>query len=156
MKQGEVWASSLSQLMEDIMEPSPIYTTDLEYEKRFLRNFAPEEKLMLTPCSDQTSFDSAISSRAASEISEIRVAIERSLLGGEDQHDGFPPPPPPLQAESLSSLDCLEQLPPPPALLDTTIIIPTKHCHSNSAAKEKSFKTFFEDVWFEEPSYKAA
>ena len=145
------------ELMEDNMEPSPIYTTDLEYEKRFLRNFAPEEKLLLTPCSDQTSFDSAISSRAASEISEIRVAIERSLLGeGDDGLEGFLPPPPPIQAESLTSLDCLEVLPPPPVLLDTTIIIPTKLSHSNSAAKEKSFKTFFEDVWFEEPSYKAA
>ena len=143
------------ELMEDNIEPSPVYTTDLEYEARFLRNFATEEKL-LTPCSDQTSFDSAISSRAASEISEIRLAIERSLLG-EDHQDVLPLPPPPLQADSLTSLDGLEQLPPPPALLDTTIIIPTKLGLTQSAAKEKSFKTFFEDVWFEEEhSYKAA
>ena len=141
------------ELMEDNIEPSPIYTSDLEYEKRFLKNFITEDKL-LTPCSDQTSFDSAISSRAASEISEVRSAIERSLLT-EDHQDGLPLPPPPL-CESLTSLAGLEQLPPPPSLLDTTIIIPAHHSKPDSAVKEKSFKTFFEDVWFEETSYKAA
>ena len=138
------------EVMEDNIEPCPIYTTDLEFEKRFLRNFATEEKL-LTPCSDQTSFDSAISSRAASEISEIRSAIERSL-----RSEDLPLPPPP-HCESLTSLDCPDLLPPPPSsMLDTTLVIPTKYSSGLTPAKEKSFKTFFEDVWFEETSYKAA
>lgn len=162
LKHGAVLCENyrdILEVMEDSIEhniePSPIYTTDIEYEKRFMRNFLTEEKF-LTPCSDQTSFDSAISSRAASEISEIRSAIDRRLLEDNQHNDGLPlPPPPPHHHESLTSLDYLN-LPPPPSVLDTTITIPTKYSHANTPVKEKSFKTFFEDVWFEETSYKAA
>ena len=141
----------------------------------FLSNFL-EEKL-LTPTSENNSLDSgvsSVSSRAASDIAEVRMMTDlkmpASLTHCGYTSDWEEEDLPPLPAPSLTSLHCGEVLPPPPGptqdtLLitptpaqDTLLLIPapaTRTAYWESASKEKTFRTFFEDVWFEESSYNA-
>ena len=111
----------------------------------------------------EASFDSGLSSRAASEISELKTRIMMSEVGevtsDYDDDDALPPPP----CESMTSLHCPDHLPPPPQYHhqspDTLLMIPPVKTDHRSlirdTGKEQSFRTFFEDVWFEESSHQA-
>ena len=139
-----------------------------------------DEKPVLTPTSDQNSFDSGVSSRAASDISELKarlqqtvssrlVATEAAVHSGrgcgytsdleEEEEEDLPP----LPAQSVTSLHCpeAELLPPPPPgvteAAPTLLMIPAgkEAGQRHFRPKEQAFRTFFEDVWFEESSYKA-
>merc|ERR1719468_594848 len=121
-----------------------------------------EEEKLLTPTSENNSFDSGLSSRAASDISEIKtrmmMAPPASLMS---PHSGYTSDfeeeeLPPLPAQSVTSLHCPESLPPPPGTAQNTLLlIPAPRSTREPANKEqhRAFRTFFEDVWFEESSY---
>ena len=143
-----------------------------EYRGNHYNFLEAEEEKLLTPTSENNSFDSGLSSRAASDISEIKTRLmmdlrmpPASLLS---PHSGYTSDfeeedLPPLPAQSLTSLHCPEGLPPPPVpgpAPDTLLLIPApvpRTATRDPANKEqnRAFRTFFEDVWFEESSYNA-
>ena len=112
------------------------------------------------------SFDSGLSSRAASDISEIKTRMMTDLRTPAclmSPHSGYTSDfeeeeLPPLPAQSVTSLHCPDVLPPPPGpAQDTLLLIPAPRSAREPANKEqhRAFRTFFEDVWFEESSYNA-
>lgn len=143
-----------------------------EYRGNHYNFLEAEEEKLLTPTSENNSFDSGLSSRAASDISEIKTRLMMELrmppASLMSPHSGYTSDfeeedLPPLPAQSLTSLHCSEGLPPPPApgpAPDTLLLIPapgTRTGPRDPANKEqnRAFRTFFEDVWFEESSYNA-
>jgi len=167
VKNGAQICDNYRDILEDM---------DLDAHQDYLDNnyivtryVTEEEEKLLTPTSetDQNSFDSGVSSRAASDISDIKTRImteeaKRMEEGGyvSDYEEDEPLPPHP--AESITSLHCCGTLPPPPVpITDTTLLLIPAKTDSNKTfrdsalPKEQSFRTFFEDVWFEESSYQA-
>ena len=142
-----------------------------EYRGNHYNFLEAEEEKLLTPTSENNSFDSGLSSRAASDISEIKTRLMMDLRMPPalmSPHSGYTSDfeeedLPPLPAQSLTSLHCPEGLPPPPVpgpAPDSLLLIPAPGPRSvtrDPANKEqnRAFRTFFEDVWFEESSYNA-
>ena len=134
-----------------------------------------EDKALTEDCnwSQGHSVDSGVSSSAASDISDLKTRMmlsDRSAAYDmvsdpsvtSDYDEDYPLPP--LPAQSITSLHCQDQLLPPPPLKssqytpDTLLMIKkpvNKEQKSFRDGKEQSFRTFFEDVWFEESSYQA-
>jgi len=168
IKNGAQICDNYRDVLEDMENMDKINIEDDMTRNYSELKYVTDEEKLLTPTSDteQRSFDSGVSSRAASDISEIKTKIIADVhllspLSGytsDFEEEDLPPPP----TESMTSLHCPESFPPPPlhsGTTDTLLIISGKNDRiqncPNTPSKEQKFKTFFEDVWFEEGSYQA-